>query len=129
MPYITHPETRDIVLNAEGMLWVNHNCERFTYASVTLREQISILVEEILRVHNDGISTTAQSALQTRLFLKRKSAGTLRLKDENHHLFYKEGVLDLAMSSINQGSLHINILANNMYIHYIEFSYSIGTFN
>lgn len=80
MPYITHPETRDIVLNAEGMLWVNHNCERFTYASVTLREQISILVEEILRVHNDGISTTAQSALQTRLFFKKKISRNFAIK-------------------------------------------------
>ncbi len=127
MPYITHPETRDITLNLNGMIWVNFNLEGFSYASVILREQIAFLINDIMHAHNNTQMMNISSA--DHLFLKRKNAGFLRLDDENHHNFYEDGILDLTINSHNEGSIYVNILSSKMYIHYIEFSYYIGVLN
>lgn len=129
MPYITHPKARDIKLDHTGIVWVNSELGECSYASMILKEQVDTLFKDILYIHCSTYPKSMHFLSNYRkiLFLKKTAAGLLHLKDDTHHVFYKNGLLSIGITNYHEGVLCINTLESEQYINYTKFSYYVGS--
>lgn len=130
MPYFTDFEARELVLNPESLLCIDSKHETFTYADTVLKEQILSLIADLMRIHNSNRNfSKADRRLHINLFLTKKSEGLLRLDSPSQQIFYKDGVLDLAITGYNEGTLYVYSLASKIHVNYFEFSYFFSACN
>ncbi len=126
MPYFTDSEARELMLDPAGLLCI----DTFIYANPVLKEQILLLMTEIMRVHNKNRNLPkTYSRLQPSLFLKKKSSGLLRLESPSQQAFYENGVLDLAITGYKEGMLCVYVLDSKIHVNYFEFAYFFGARN
>ncbi len=126
MPYMMDASIRELILNPTGLFFAGSNgC-----TSDTFKEQISFLMNELLRVHQSTFKRLKKTSLARHsLFLKKKSAGLLRLDSPAQMEFYKEGVLDLGIGGDKKGMLYVYVPNSAIHVNYTELSYFLGTFN
>lgn len=130
MTYLTDSGAHKLILNPESLLQINFKNETFSYTNTVLKEQILLLMDEIMRVHGANKNwPKTNHRLQMNLFLKKKSEGLLRLDSSLQQNFYKEGVLDLAITGYKEGTVYIYSLASKTHVNYVEFAYFFGASN
>ena len=126
MSYMMDANIRELILNPTGLFFAGSS----GYTNETFKEQISFLMNELLRVHQ-GMSKRFRktSIAQHSLFLKKKSVGLLRLDNPSQIEFYKEGVLDLGLTGDKKGVLYVYTPNSAIHVNYTELSYFLGTFS
>lgn len=126
MPYMMDANIRELILNPTGLFFAGSS----GYTNETFKEQISFLMSEFLRVHQNPFKRLKKTSLARHsLFLKKKSVGLLRLDSPSQMEFYKEGVLDLGMTGDKKGVLYVYTPNSTIHVNYTELSYFLGTFN
>jgi len=126
MSYMMDANIRELILNPTGLFFADSNGD----TSDTFKEQISFLMNELLRVHQSTFKRLKKTSVARHsLFLKKKSVGLLRLDSPAQMEFYKEGVLDLGIMGDKKGVLYVYTPNSPIHVNYTELSYFLGTFN